>query len=63
MILTQWTWKTSPRLLGVDADEHDREPVDEQYHEKWGVKFGSKNVSSHALGVTTSYAQRMNVAL
>jgi len=30
LVLAQWTWKLSPKAIGVDADEHDREPVDEQ---------------------------------
>jgi len=30
LVLAQWTWKPSPKSVGVDADEHDREPVDEQ---------------------------------
>ena len=30
MILAQWTWKPSPKAIGVDADEHGCEPIDEQ---------------------------------
>jgi len=41
MILAQWTWKPSPKALGVDADEHDRESADEQIV-KYGVKSGPR---------------------
>ena len=28
LILAQWTWKPSPNVIGIGADEHGREPVD-----------------------------------
>ena len=34
--LAQWTWKPSPKAIGVDADEHDCESVDEQKRNIWG---------------------------
>ena len=34
--LARWTWKPSPKAIDVDADEHDREPVDEQKRKIWG---------------------------
>jgi len=55
MTLTQWTWRTIPRLIRVDADEHNREPVDEQNRENGG-EIRAKNATTPALGVITSSA-------
>ena len=59
----QWTWKHSPKAIGVDAAEHDRGLIDEQKRNTWGLIPYRDIAAAHVLDVKTKHTQRMKVVV